>query len=245
MNLKYWNLFIGLFVFISAISCQNDPKANSDTLPGIHKFVVSEVVQASDYSYLKGKDNDKETWIATNAAEYAVGKTYYYKTGMEMKNFESKQLKKKFETLILVDKISEDQNAFKEPTNLNQNIKNFDHKNVATQETASTEPIKISPEKDCITIKELFSNKDKYKGKKVRVKGKVTKYNEAIMNKNWIHIKDGTDFNGKNDLTATSAATCKVGDIVIFEGTITTDKDFGYGYLFDVIIEGAAITASK
>lgn len=246
MKFNYRNLIVYIFALITAWSCQGGNKEKSPgENAGLHRFVAEEIIQASDYTYLRGKDNDKEVWIATEIATFAAGKTYYYKSGMEMKNFESKQLNRTFETLILVDKLSEDQGTFSKPAATNQDIENFDHKQVIQKEAGSTEPIKITPEKGCITVKELFTNKDKYKGKKIRVKGKVTKYNEGIMNKNWIHIKDGTDFNGKNDLTATSLAACKVGDIVIIEGSITVDKDFGYGYFFEIIMEDAGITQVK
>ena len=59
------------------------------------------------------------------------------------------------------------------------------------------------------------------------------------MNKNWIHIQDGTDFSGKFDLTVTSDKEVSVGDIVTLEGKIALNKDLGYGYFFDVIMEDA------
>jgi len=36
-------------------------------------------------------------------------------------------------------------------------------------------------------------------------------------------------------------AEFKVGDIVTIEGKIALNKDFGYGYVYDVIIEDATI----
>jgi hypothetical protein len=57
------------------------------------------------------------------------------------------------------------------------------------------------------------------------------------MGKNWIHIQDGTDFNGGFDLTITSDSQHAVGDTVIFEGKISLKKDFGYGYVYEVIME--------
>ena len=44
------------------------------------------------------------------------------------------------------------------------------------------------------------------------------------------------------DITVTSDQTAKVGDIVIIEGTLTVDKDFGAGYFYDVIVENAKVT---
>ncbi|HRH64786.1 MAG TPA: hypothetical protein PLU53_00665 [Bacteroidia bacterium] len=61
------------------------------------------------------------------------------------------------------------------------------------------------------------------------------------MNKNWIHIQDGTEYSGKFDLVVTSEQNFKEGDIVTIEGKILLDKDFGSGYSFDVIMEEARL----
>ncbi len=59
------------------------------------------------------------------------------------------------------------------------------------------------------------------------------------MNKNWVHLQDGTINNGSYDLTVTTLDTVKVGDVVVFEGTITLNKDIGAGYFYDVLMENA------
>ena len=61
------------------------------------------------------------------------------------------------------------------------------------------------------------------------------------MGKNWFHIQDGTTNNGDFDLTITSAAEVKVGDIVTIEGVVALKKDFGAGYSYEVIIEEAKL----
>jgi hypothetical protein len=97
--------------------------------------------------------------------------------------------------------------------------------------------VKIDPCADCITIGRLIADKKSFSGKKIRVKGQVTKINEQIMGKNWIHIQDGTEAEGAYDLTVTSAQTVTVGETVTFEGKIVLDKDFGYGYFYNVLME--------
>ena len=61
------------------------------------------------------------------------------------------------------------------------------------------------------------------------------------MGKNWIHIQDGTEFDGKFDLTITGNFSAKVGDIIILEGKIALNKDLGYNYFYEVIMEDAKI----
>ena len=85
-------------------------------------------------------------------------------------------------------------------------------------------------------------NQDKYNGKKVVIKGEVVKTNFEIMNRNWFHIQDGTADGNKFDLTVTSLEKdVKVGDVITFEGKIALNKDFGYGYYYEVLMEEAII----
>jgi len=62
------------------------------------------------------------------------------------------------------------------------------------------------------------------------------------MKTNWIHIQDGTSYNGLYDLTITTNSTVKVGDQIVVSGALTLNKDFGYGYKYEVLIENADIT---
>jgi hypothetical protein len=99
--------------------------------------------------------------------------------------------------------------------------------------------VKVEPCADCITIAKLMADRKSYKGKVIKVKGQVTKYNAGIMGKNWVHIQDGTEYENSFDLTVTTDIGAVVGEIVTFEGKIALDKDFGYGYAYDVIMEEA------
>jgi len=92
-----------------------------------------------------------------------------------------------------------------------------------------------------ISIEELLKNKEKYNNKMVSLKGEVTKYNPAILDVNWFHIKDGTSFNEKSDITATTTVEVKLGDTVSFTGKVTLNKDFGSGYVYGILIENATI----
>ena len=109
------------------------------------------------------------------------------------------------------------------------------------QAVATKADIKIEPCADCITIGRLVADKKSFSGKKIRVKGVVTKVNEAIMDKNWIHIQDGTEAEGVFDLTVTSTQAVSVGDTVTFEGKISLDKDFGYGYFYSILLEDGTL----
>jgi hypothetical protein len=99
--------------------------------------------------------------------------------------------------------------------------------------------VTIEPCEGCIKISDLFANKKSYAGKSVKIKGQVTKFNPEIMGKNWVHIQDGSEFQGEFDLTVTTDIQTSVGATITFEGKIVLDKDFGYGYIYNVLMEDA------
>ena len=93
-------------------------------------------------------------------------------------------------------------------------------------------------------VSELFAGKATLDKQKVTVKGKVVKVATGIMNRNWIHLQDGSGSPDKqdNDLTVTTAQGLpEVGKIVTVTGTLAKDKDFGSGYFYKVIVEDATI----
>jgi len=79
----------------------------------------------------------------------------------------------------------------------------------------------------------------------VEIRGIVVKVNEQVMGKNWIHIQDGTSDNGNFDLTITSADLPKLNDEITVKGKIILNKDFGYGYTYEVIMEDAKVVSVK
>jgi hypothetical protein len=101
--------------------------------------------------------------------------------------------------------------------------------------------ITIAPCEGCITISKLLAEKKSFSGKTIKVTGQVTKFLPQIMGKNWIHLQDGTEFEGGFDLTITTDKQVNVGDKITFEGKITLDKDFGYGYFYAVLMEEGKI----
>jgi hypothetical protein len=104
-----------------------------------------------------------------------------------------------------------------------------------------TEP--VQPAAGGLTVAKIFANRKTLAGKTVTVRGKVVKFNGGILGMNWLHIQDGSGVakDGTNDLTVTSAGGANVGDIATVTGTVVLDKDFGAGYAYTVLIQGATI----
>lgn len=217
-----------VFISLMIAACsKNDEqkKENTSAVQNQHKATVMEVIPVSAYTYLHVTENGKDYWIAAPRADFKVGEVIVFSNYMEMKNFESKELKKTFESILFIDNAS---------VKLGEGIMNEPMK-----PTISKEDIKIEPIKDGVTIAQIFENPDKYSNKVVKVKGKVVKINSGIMKKNWIHLQDGTSYQDNYDLTITSNDMVRNGDVVVFEGKIVLNKDFGYGYAYKVLMEDA------
>jgi hypothetical protein len=92
------------------------------------------------------------------------------------------------------------------------------------------------------TVAEIFAAKDQLGGQAVVIRGKVVKVNAGIMDRNWLHIRDGSGEDGTNDLTVTTTGDVPaVGDTVLVSGTLGLNRDFGMGYMYPVIVEDAEV----
>lgn len=94
------------------------------------------------------------------------------------------------------------------------------------------------------TIGELYKEKAELAGKQVTLHGTVVKVNNQIMNRNFLHLQDGSGeaADGTNDITVTSDDTAAKGDTVMVTGTVAVDLDFGAGYSYPMLVEKATIS---
>lgn len=219
---------VTMFLFFGCNNNEKDIEQLRTENPNTHVVEVIEHTNASSYSYLKVEEKDKEYWIAVPQMEVKEGDILFFTKSMEMKNFHSETLNKTFESILFVDDIS------KTPHKVSGNMP---HPNVQSKR----EEVKVEPLEDGYTIAKIFDEKESLAGKKVKVKGKVVKYNAGIMDRNWIHIQDGTGEQGKHDLVVTTTTTVQMGQIIVAEGTVAIDKDFGSGYVYSVILEDSEI----
>lgn len=246
--MKNLSLYIVLLLVSCLASCDSGPKViesepvggNSNPvsreLPGLtdagadeHKVVAEEALNTEKYTYVRVNENGESFWIAIPKTPVEIGATYYYKGGLLKKNFPSREHNRIFETIYLVSGISKQETG----SAVDQAFSN-------TQAVEATAPPKsVKPAAGSIKIADLLGNLNKYEGKVVKVTGKCVKINPMIMGRNWIHLQDGSANNF--DLTVTTTENVSLGDIVTLEGTIAVNKDFGAGYRYNVIMEGATV----
>ncbi len=87
------------------------------------------------------------------------------------------------------------------------------------------------------TVEQVFAQQAELSGKHIHISGEVVKVNNGIMGKNFLHIQDGSGAEGTNDIIVTSQQTANVGDKVEVDALVTTNRDFGMGYSYAVILE--------
>ena len=204
------SLFIILAILVGFSGCVKKnkvPTAQSAANPAMHEVKVAEVIQTTQYTYLKVSENGAENWIAVNKQEAAQGETYYYNQELEMKNFNSKELNRTFESIYFVQGLSKEPIIAGVPTPATQG-------KVAT---AKKDKISVAPAEGSVSIANLFAKAADYSGKTIKMKGQVVKVNNEVMGKNWIHIQDGTGTSNDFDLTITTLDKVAVGDVVTFE----------------------------
>jgi ribosomal protein S17 len=205
---------------------------------------VVETTNASIYTYVLVDTGKEKIWAAAPQFAVKVGDKVNVPAGMPMENFQSKALNRTFDKVYFATKIAvngADQSA---QAAVQQAHAAIDAKTGPSPATA----IDFSGLKKAeggVTVAEILAGKTALQGKTVRVRAKVVKYNAEIMNKNWLHLQDGTGAPGANDLTVTTADTAKVGDTVLVNGTLALDKDFGYGYKYAVLVENATLSVEK
>jgi hypothetical protein len=104
----------------------------------------------------------------------------------------------------------------------------------------------VEPVPGGLTVAEIWAGRSRLAGSTVTVRGRVVKFNPGIMGTNWLHLQDGsgTPANGTHDITVTTPANVKVGDVVTATGAVAVDQDFGAGYTYPVIIREAAVVAN-
>ena len=224
------SLIFSLILSACGSSGSNDDQASQ---PGIHMVKVHEVIPTSMYSYLKVIEDDSEYWIAIRKTDVKVGNTYFFRDAQLMEDFVSKELNRTFDRLYLVEHLSDT------PLEMPQVPEgHMTGKRAPEKQTSKN----IEHTEGETTIAEIYRNPEAYAGKKIKVRGKVVRYNDRIMGRNWVHIQDGTEHAGKFDLTVTTNDVVNVGAVAAFEGTINLNRDFGAGYTYDVIMEDARLT---
>lgn len=190
------------------------PEGTPGALPGR----VLESIGASSYSYLRLQTATGEVWAAVPSTGVAVGTLVTLMNASEMKDFESKTLSRRFGSIL------------------------FGH--LAGQEIVPVQkpaaPHAAGPVR---TIASVYAERSSLAGKPITVRGEVVKFTPDVMDRHWVHLRDGSgsEAGGDHDLTVTTTDVVAVGDTVSATGVVRLKKDFGAGYAYEVIVEEARL----
>ncbi len=239
--------------------------ALSAAQPASIKGTVAERIDASPYSYLRLSTSQGEVWAAVPQTNVASGAEVTVEGPMPMDGWESKTLNRKFDKLVFgtlagqgpaagapAGAVPAGHPAMPSEMPPAGMPRGAAAPGMAAQHAAAaTGPANAGDVKvpratggEARSVAEIHAQRAQLKEKRVTVRGKVVKFAAGIMGRNWLHLRDGTGAQdkGNNDLTVTTADTAAIGDVVVARGVVRTDKDFGVGYVYPVIVEEAKLS---
>ena len=157
-----------------------------------------------------------------------------------MTNFESKALGRTFDEIVFASAVSTESGGLADPAQQMTAV----HQGAAVP--AAKVPVVKVPKAtgpDARTVAEVYAQRATLKDKTVAVQGTVVKFSPNVMDRNWIHLRDGTGSaaDRSNDLVVTTKQAVRVGDVVVATGLVKTNVDYGSGYAYPVVIEGAKL----
>lgn len=211
---------------------------------------VLETLAASDYTYMRLKTKDGETWAAVTKTTVKKGQQVTIVNTAPMHGFESKTLNRKFDSLFFGslgqpgEKPSAPAAAAPAAAPETRAEMAARHGQMAAG-PAEAADVKVPKAEgaNAKTVAEVWASRAALRGQDVVVKAKVVKVTSGVMGKNWLHVRDGSGSAQKkdHDLTVTTSDVVKVGDVVTIAGAVSVDKDFGAGYAYPVILENAKV----
>jgi hypothetical protein len=198
---------------------------------------VIETIDAGRYTYVQVDLGDEKIWAAAPQVQVEVGDEVILPEGAMMVDHYSKTLDRTFGAIYFVSFVAvagEDGEAViprgrGDPPGQTPAVE-IDLSGIERAEGGKT-------------VGEILDEKASLAGQEVTVRGRVVKFTPNVMGKNWIHLQDGTAGAGNgNDLTVTSGEMAEVGNTILVQGVVSLDRDFGFGYRYDLLIEDASIT---
>ena len=207
-----------------------------------HVGKVAETMNSGGYTYILLQTKTKMSWVAIAETKVELGQEVVLAPGMEMIDFHSKSLDRTFDSIIFSEGLITQRDVAAGQGSAHGSA-DAQKKTYGSKGTKPAAKENINVEKatgeNSYTVAELFEKRKELDNQDIVLRGEVIKVTARIMNKNWLHIQDGTGSaqDGNNDMVVTTMDLPSVGDIVTVKGVLFSDKDFGSGYRYDAIIE--------
>jgi hypothetical protein len=244
---------------VKGISDQAVPETPDSKMSEPFTGKVVETIKTEEYTYVQVDTGEKKVWIAARTFTGKPGDSVNVPPGLPMPGFHSKTLSRDFEMIYFVGSVGPEGEC---PASNGENQLPSGHPPISGMgdmkgmgdmqgmhppmgDMSNKVPVevgKVKPAKGGKTVSEIITGKQNLTGQKVVLRAKVVKFSPEILGTNWLHVQDGSGNEGSNDLIVTTKATVKVGDTVLIRGSVSLDRDFGYGLKYPVIIENAEVS---
>ncbi len=239
---------------------------STKTAAGENTGKIAEMMDAGEYTYVLVDNGAEKVWAAAPKFEAKVGDKVYMPTKvMPMTNYRSSTLNRTFDVVYFegeIRKVADGMPMANSEKDLLMSSHGgalpaghaaidsampAGHAATSQNRTVAEKPsdmdlTQIKKADGGQTVAEVYADKSQLAGKLIILRGKVVKFTPGVMGKNWLHVQDGSGQSGSNDLTVTTNVTAKIGDTVLVKGSLARDKDFGFGYKYDLLVEDAQIT---
>ena len=194
---------------------------------------VLEVKDVDSYTYLRLKTAKGETWAAVSRVAVKTGAVVTIENLMVMQTFESKSLKRTFDSIVFGSLATAGAAPSPGPG----------HGSLAKAPDVAVAKVAKADGPEARTVAEVNAQRLALKDKPVAIRATVVKFTGGVMGKNWIHLRDGSGSaaDSSNDVLVTSKENAKVGDVVVARGVVRTDVDLGSGYAYKVLVEDVAL----
>lgn len=232
-----------------------EPTPTPATAPSGISGTVLETMDAAGYTYVQIDNGTDKIWAAAPKFAVKVGDEVMAPEGMAMHNYHSQTMDRDFDVVYFVESVLNASNPSMGGSSMgmmgsatgNPADMQMPEGHPAINGNAAPPEVdlaNVEKAADGLTIGEIFAGKADLSEKTVTLRGKVVKFSPQIMGTNWIHLQDGSGDQaaGTHDLTVTSSVQVSVGDTIVANGVLTLNKDFGYGYKYDLIMENADVT---
>jgi hypothetical protein len=205
---------------------------------------VTETMDASSYTYVLLDTGTGKLWAAIPQTQVKEGDTVAIGDGMPMLKYHSKILNRDFDVVYFAGDVMINGSRPTSPGADSGPLAGLPKDHPPINGSAAAPKIEltgIKKAKGGKTIEEVFAEKAKLSGHEITLRGKVVKFNEMILGRNWVHLRDGTGGAGNNDLLVTTTTPVKVGDTVVVTGKVALNRNFGSNYKYDLMLEDAKV----
>ena len=211
------------------------PGPTSSASPSLRGTVLT-TMDAGRYTYIEFDTGDEKVWAAVPRQGVKVGSTVHLRGEVPMRNFNSPTLGRRFDLIYFTASVIVTSGEAADSMRVTSKCP------PGTRDPAGIDFSGIPRAESGKTVGELFEHREELAGQQVTVRGVVVKCLSGIMGANWMHVRDGTAGpGGADELTVTSQEAAGVGSTLVVRGTVVIDKDYGYGYAYDLLLEDATI----